>query len=266
MFIGDVQMENIKFNFENDSGLDPVFRCPNCGYETSNALTPIRPASNNFDSKTINDHAYRIVGSNCRSCNEMSIWLELYHSEQIDIGELDKYHTLYSFGGVRSSNSMPILDKQILLFPDNPAGVPNPIKDMPSSIKDIYKEAASIANKSPRAAAALLRLALEKLLKDELEVKGKSLNERIKNLYSSGAPGNIIKIMDIIRITGNDGIHDGNLGVIDIEQKDNFSNVIVLFNFINYLVDQFIVQPQKINAMVDNFSQGQKNGIARRKK
>jgi len=40
---------------------------------------------------------------------------------------------------------------------------PIPHSDMPDDVKEIYEEARNISDISPRAAAALLRVALEKL-------------------------------------------------------------------------------------------------------
>ncbi|MBQ7074264.1 hypothetical protein IJM86_04305 [bacterium] len=43
----------------------------------------------------------------------------------------------------------------------SPAPLPN--EDMPSDVKEIYEEARQVSAFSPRAAAALLRVSLEKL-------------------------------------------------------------------------------------------------------
>ena len=58
---------------------------------------------------------------------------------------------------------------------------PLPVEDMPKDVKEDFIEARDIVGASPRAAAALLRLALQKLM-PHLEEKGKNLNDDIANL------------------------------------------------------------------------------------
>lgn len=70
--------------------------------------------------------------------------------------------------------------KKELVFPKTFSAFP-PNPDLTPEIIDIYNEAASIFTDSPRGAAALLRLALQKLLK-QLGKKGKNINQDIKEL------------------------------------------------------------------------------------
>ena len=78
---------------------------------------------------------------------------------------------------------------------------PPPNGDMPEDVHKVYEEAAAIANQSPRAASALLRLAIEILLKDLGEAG--TINEGIKNLVKKGLDERIQQALDIVRVTGN---------------------------------------------------------------
>ena len=61
---------------------------------------------------------------------------------------------------------------------------PPPHEDLPEDIKEIYNEAGSIANTSPRAACALFRVAIEMLL-NHISKEG-NINNNIKKLVEEG--------------------------------------------------------------------------------
>ncbi len=88
-----------------------------------------------------------------------------------------------------------------MVIPDM-EGIPYPNDDLVDEIKDDYMEARSILSRSPRGAAALLRLALQKLCK-QLGESGKDINSDIANLVKKGLRPSIQKALDIVRVTGN---------------------------------------------------------------
>src|SRR5688572_12317084 len=75
---------------------------------------------------------------------------------------------------------------EVMVWPDR-GEAPPPNPDMPDGVKKYYDEAASIAQKSPRGAAALLRLAIQVLCK-ELNEKGDNINADIASLVKKGLP------------------------------------------------------------------------------
>jgi len=72
---------------------------------------------------------------------------------------------------------------------------------MPEEVKDLYLEASSIAEKSPAAAAALLRIALEKLCEYQ-GAKSESLRENIEEIYKDeNIHEELMNAMDAVNIS-----------------------------------------------------------------
>ena len=130
--------------------------------------------------------------------------------------------------------------------------------DLDDSIKKIYNEAADIANKSPRAACALLRLAIQMLL-EQLGEKG-HINEGIKNLVQKGLAPQIQQALDIVRVTGNHAVHPGQIDF------DDTTNVQTLFGLINIISDALITRPKQIEEMFNGLSENDRRAITNRDK
>ena len=120
------------------------------------------------------------------------------------------------------------------------APFPNP--EMPESVKALYYEAAAIQTKSPRGAAALLRLSIQVLCK-ELGEKGKNINDDIGSLVKKGLPEVVQQSLDVVRVTGNNAVHPGQISVDDPEVVET------LFGLINVIIEYMIALPKKVSGL-----------------
>lgn len=169
------------------------------------------------------------------------------------------YHSLYDWKVCFCDNckSYSVWFEEKMIFPSG-SNIPMPHTDMPESVKEIYNEAREITWQSPRAAAALLRLALEKLTEELWETEWK-LNTRIGNLKKKWLPERAIQALDIVRITANEwGSH---LGQIDLTGRDNTELVNQLFFLLNFIVEHVISVNNQLDAMYAALPEDKKKGI-----
>jgi hypothetical protein len=149
---------------------------------------------------------------------------------------------------------------QKMIFP-NKVIAPKAHIDMPENVKEIFNEAREVMNVSPRAAAALLRVSLEKLTEVLGEKEG-SLNTRIGNLSSQGLPQRVVNSLDIVRITANEG--GSHSGAIDLTGEDNSEAVSRLFWLVNLIVEKTITEPKEIGIMFEGLPENKKAGVKQR--
>lgn len=121
--------------------------------------------------------------------------------------------------------------------------VNQPNEDLSEEIKKDYLEAATIFNDSPRAAAALLRLALQKLC-IQLGEKGENINHDIGEMVKKGLNPLVQKSLDALRITGNNAVHPG-----EINLDEDRDRVLRLFNLINTIAEKMITEPKHIEEL-----------------
>jgi hypothetical protein len=137
------------------------------------------------------------------------------------------------------------------------SSAPRANPDMPANIKADYDEAAAIYAQSPRGAAALLRLAVQKLMV-HLGQPGKNINDDIAALVADGLPTRIQQALDVVRITGNNAVHPGQL------DADDVSLAYQLFPLVNFIVEYQISMPSQLDALYNGMPPGALSGIAKR--
>jgi len=205
-----------------------TFTCPHCDEGTQHV----------FKDLYINlepNLGYAI--STCVICNELILWK----------------------GSVIRSSDGLIVGYGSVVYPRK-SPVPSPDENMPASVKKIYKDAAEIYPISAPAAAAMLRLALETLLKEE-DFKGVNLNDAIAKAVEAGVDDHVQKAMDSIRIIGNEGVHPG-----EIDLNDTPEIVSPLFVFINRLVYDLLTWPRKVSEVYDQLPDSKITAIKKRDK
>lgn len=166
--------------------------------------------------------SYNLNVSRCFNCKKISIWLG-----------------------------------QSMVYPDvTSAVIPNP--DLPEECALDFREAASILDKSPRGAAALLRLCLQNLVK-VLGGKGKNLNDDIGTLVKQGLDERIQQSLDVVRVIGNNAVHPG-----ELDLRDNRAVAEKLFHLINIIADVLISRPKEIKAIYEDLPEGARQAIEQR--
>lgn len=121
-----------------------------------------------------------------------------------------------------------------------------PNEFMPQDAKDVFIEAQGIINASPRAACAMLRICVERMVNAKT-TQGKTLAEKMKNLDLTEKTR---KIATICRLIGNDAVH-GN--VIDFSVGSEEARVVsqALTKFANRLADElFETQSDEFEAKI----------------
>jgi hypothetical protein len=136
--------------------------------------------------------------------------------------------------------------------------VPKPNPDMPADVRMDYEEASEILDLSPRGAAALVRLCLQKLFKS-LGEKGENLNDDIASLVRKGLDPHIQQALDILRVTGNNAVHPGQMDI-----KDDRGIASKLFVLLNLIVDELISKPARIRSMYDGLPEKDRAAIEQR--
>ena len=120
---------------------------------------------------------------------------------------------------------------------------PWPTEDMPLNVKEDFLEARNIVNSSPKAASAILRLSLQKLM-FSLGESGKNMETDINNLIRKGLPERFRDALWAVRAIGKDAVAPG-----EINALDDLDTASALFNLVNTVIEATISQQKKVNQL-----------------
>ena len=149
------------------------------------------------------------------------------------------YNWLYRYATCHNCGGISIWFRDEMIYPLT-GTTPDPNKDMPDKIMEIFNEARNISNISPRASVALLRLCVEQLVNQLDKGKG-SLNDKIKRLVEKELSKEVQQALDLVRVSGNNAIHPG-----EISLDDNNEHIEMLFKTINIIVERTISSKNQI--------------------
>jgi len=143
------------------------------------------------------------------------------------------------------------------MFPANKATI-EPNSDLPDDIIHDFEESREIVDASPRGAAALMRLCIQKLCK-HLGEKGKCIDEDIASLVKKGLDPLVKQSLDIVRVIGNEAVHPG---VLDL--KDDKETALRLFDLLNAIANQMITHPKTVASLYEKLPPEKREAIERR--
>lgn len=192
----------------------------------------------------------------CPHCNTVSYMEYAKHHFQKDF-VLANLVNILTIARCTSCGKKIIWIDDEYIYPQKQAIEPN--EDMPSSVKSLFEEAGNIYALSPRAACALLRLAIDRLC-NELGENDRDINKNIGGLVSRGLPLKIQQALDVVRVVGNKAVHPGTIA-FDVDDEQT---ALMLMNLINMIVEYMISQPKQINEMYSKLPDSVKKSISKR--
>lgn len=167
-------------------------------------------------------HLHNVSVSRCFNCKDISIWI---HNN--------------------------------IVYPQS-GEAPTANPDLPPEIARDYEEASSILNLSPRGAAALIRLAIQKLCK-HLGKPGENINADIKSLVADGLDTRVQMALDAVRVIGNNAVHPG-----QIDLRDDRATAESLFGLLNLIAEKMISEPKHVSEVYASLPESARKAIEKR--
>ena len=138
------------------------------------------------------------------------------------------------------------------------AGGPEPKLLAPPNVRREREETSQTLEASPRGAAALLRLAIEKLCK-ELGVSGESLKDDVALFVREDVDARVQKVLDAARIIESNAVRPGQIGL-----GDDRATAETLSGLVNLICEKMIMEPRHLQAVYTKLREGAGNTMEQR--
>lgn len=220
---------------------DSKFQCPHCNTVATQEWFNANEAG--ITAMQIIDHLYLNYRSN------ISVTAQEYIIRFLNSVENNFQDRLYQFvpkkfsvATCASCEEFTLWVNEEIIYPKKTT-VPPPNEDLDEDIKTLYIEASTILIDSPKGSTALLRLALQKLLK-QIGGSGKNINKDIKDLVADNLSVQMQQALDLLRVVGNNAVHPG-----QIDLDDNIDIARKLFDILNYIAYELITKPKELEGL-----------------
>lgn len=201
---------------------EKAFNCPHCGALAKQFWYSTRVDSLKDDSVPLwlSEDEYKTLSSDIKDEDQKSEFLDWAQNRLslrpfLHFRKRDPYsHELGNVHVAQCYNckQVSIWFGQGIVWPAR-GSVEQPNSDIPPDALRDYEEAAAIVDRSTRGAAALLRLAIQKLCV-HLGGSGKNINDDIAELVNNGLDARVRQALDVVRVVGNNAVHPGEMEAI----------------------------------------------------
>ena len=183
--------------------------------------------------------SFKEAGFHCPHCGVYA------HQNWFDVtlegGSDDSGETL-SLGTCEKCSRFSLWIDGEMIYPPS-ADLPLPRMEMPEEVRAVYLEARRTLDASPRAASALLRLAIRGLISHLGETE--DIAENLESLNRRGLDEKIQIALQRVRMVGEGAVEPGM-----IDSGDGDETARVLFEILNLIVDALMVQPRRVDEML----------------
>lgn len=231
---------------------EKAFNCPHCGALAKQYWYSVRAEQlrDDFVPNWLDEETYTEISKNIEDIDERYRFID-FCKRKLTLGLFLSYKRRdpYSYEIANAYVAHCYNCKEIsvwfgkeMVWPSR-GSVPAPNSDMPQDARSDYEEAANIVGSSPRGAAALLRLCIQKIILF-LGEKGNNLNDDIRSLVQKGLDIRVQQALDVVRVIGNNAVHPGEMDI-----RDDRETADKLFGLVNLIIDILVTQPKHVSEM-----------------